>query len=152
MKNLKLTFLFLVFFSASIQAEDIITTRIQSNFDTAMITIKEKLNEYGYTIAHIQKCDGGLSGKGYKTDSYKSIFFGKFEEMRKLTKEHPTLMPYLPMKLLVIKEESSIVLVILNPSSLKDFFPDPELNLLFSRWESDFRAILDEVNAAELKI
>jgi len=152
MKQVNLILLLSLFFFSNAQAEDIITIRVQSTFDDAMITIKEKLNEYGYTIAHIQKCDGGLSGKGYKTDLYKSIFFGKFDEMRMLTKKYPTLMPYLPMKLLVIKEEKSVVLVILNPSSLKNFFPNPELDLLFSRWESDFRAILDEISMSELKI
>lgn len=127
------------------QAENMIMLRVHHNFDNTMILIKEKLNEYGYRIAHIQKCDGGLSEFGYKTDSYKSIFYGKFEEMRRLTGSHPEIIPYVPLKIAVMQEKDTVVIISLNPDILAQFFPEEELKIQFGRWESDIRAIFEEV-------
>lgn len=131
--------------STSAQAENMIMLRLDQSFDNTMILMKEKLNEYGYKIAHIQKCDGGLTDSGYQTDLYKSIFFGKFQEMRDLTRDHPELIPYLPLKIAVIKEKDTILMVSLNPSTLSDFFPNNDLQIQFGRWESDIRAIFEEM-------
>ena len=139
--------LFLLFASSSAQAENMIMVRMHQSFDNAMILLKEKLNDYGYKIAHIQKCDGGLSEFGYKTGAYKSVFFGKFKEMRHLTGVHPELIPYLPLKIAVMQENDTIVMASLNPLSLSHFFPDSDLQNQFGRWESDLRAIFDELAA-----
>jgi len=128
-------------------AENMIMLRINHSFDNTMILLKEKLNEYGYKVAHIQKCDGGLTDSGYQTDMYKSIFFGKFEEMRQLTNTHPQVIPYVPLKIVVMKEKDTIVLVALNPETLAEFFPDKTLVTQFGRWASDIRAIFEEVSS-----
>lgn len=141
-----LLFAFLLLSSLSVQAENMIMARTNISFDDAMILVKEKLNEYGYKIAHIQKCDGGLTEFGYKTGMYKSIFFGKFKEMRHITGTHPELIPFLPLKLVVMQEEKSTVMAVLNPDKLSEIFTDRDLKIQFWRWESDLRAILDEIN------
>ena len=139
-------FVLLLSSSLSAQAENMIMARVDVSFDHAMILIKEKLNDYGYKIAHIQKCDGGLTEFGYKTGMYKSIFFGKFKEMRMLTETHPALIPYLPLKIAVMQEEKSVVMAALNPDTLVDIFKDKELQNQFWRWESDLRAIFKEMS------
>ena len=150
LKMIKLWLLALLLLSSfSVHAENMIMVRVNISFDNAMILIKEKLNEYGYKIAHIQKCDGGLTEFGYKTGMYKSIFFGKFEEMRHLTGTHPELIPFLPLKIAVMQEEDSIVLAALNPDKFSEVFPDRKLKIQFWRWESDLRAIFDEINNHE---
>ena len=126
-------------------AENMIMVRVEFSFDDTMILMKDKLKEYGYTVAHIQKCDGGLGDAGYKTGFYKSIFFSKFDEMRHLTSTHPNIIPYIPLKVAVMQELDTIVLVSMNPTTLTNFFPEPELQTLFTRWESDIRAIFEEV-------
>lgn len=146
MKRFLITLLLLVCLPA--QAENMIMIRVNHSFDNSMILIKEKLNEYGYKIAHIQKCDGGLSDFGYKTDMYKSVFYGKFEETRRLSHEFPQVIPYIPLKIAVMKEENSVVIVSLNPLILGEFFPERELGVQFARWESDIRAIFEEVSKA----
>ena len=140
----------LLLISGNVQAENMIMLRVSHSFDNTMILIKEKLNDYGYKIAHIQKCDGGLSDFGYKTDFYKSIFFGKFKEMRHLTKTHPEIIPYVPLKIAVMQEKDTVVLVALNPETLSLFFPDKDLQNQFGRWESDLRAIFKEVGESKL--
>lgn len=138
-----------LFLSASAQAENMIMLRVHHSFEESMILVKEKLDDYGYKVAHIQKCDGGLTDFGYKTDEYKSIFFGKFEEMRHLTKEYPEIIPYVPLKIAVMKEKDSVVIVAMNPENLSDFFPQRELQVQFSRWQSDIRAIFEEVASSK---
>lgn len=137
-----------LFFSVSVAAENMIMLRVNHSFDNSMILIKDKLNDYGYKIAHIQKCDGGLSEFGYKTDYYKSIFFGKFEEMRHLTGTHPEIIPYVPLKIAIMQETDTVLLVSINPDTLSSLFPDKELHNQFGRWESDIRAIFAEVGEA----
>jgi uncharacterized protein (DUF302 family) len=148
MRIIRLVAALLLLSSTALQAENMIMLRVDQSFDNTMILMKEKLNEYGYKIAHIQKCDGGLTDSGYQTDLYKSIFYGKFEEMRTLTKNHPELIPYLPLKIAVIKEKDTILMVSLNPSILSEFFSNDDLQLQFGRWESDIRAIFEEVDKA----
>jgi uncharacterized protein (DUF302 family) len=135
----------LLFSVGSSQAENMIMQRVAHGFEDTMIMVKEKLNEYGYRIAHIQKCDGGLGDFGYKTDQYRSVFYGKLEEVRGLTERHPEIIPYVPLKIAVVRENDTVVLVALNPVILSEFFPDEELSIQFSRWESDIRAIFDEI-------
>jgi uncharacterized protein (DUF302 family) len=135
----------LLFLSTQAVAENMIMLRVNHSFDNAMILIKEKLNGYGYKVAHIQKCDSGLSDAGYKTAFYKSIFFGKFSEMHHLTATYPEIIPYLPLKIAVMQENDSVVLVAMNPDILSLFFSAEELQIQFGRWESDLRAIFEEV-------
>lgn len=139
------------FFSFSSWADNMLMVRVNLNFDDTMILMKEKLEEYGYTIAHVQKCDGGMQGMGYKTEQYKLIFFGKFEETRALSKQYPEIIPFLPLKVAVIEEKNNIVVSALNASILSEFFQQPELTTQFARWESDLRAILDEMKQAEMQ-
>ncbi len=138
-----------LFLVTTAQAENMIMLRVSHSYDNTMILIKEKLNEYGYKIAHIQKCDSGLGDYGYKTGLYKSVFFGKFQEMRQLTGSHPELIPYVPLKIAVMQEKDTVVLVALNPTILSDFFPEDDLQRQFSRWESDLRAIFNEVRDSQ---
>ena len=144
-----LLFTSLIISSVSVQAENMIMARVDISFDNAMILIKEKLNDYGYKIAHIQKCDGGLAEFGYKTGMYKSVFFGKFEEMRHLTAKFPELIPYLPLKIAVMQEDDSVIMAALNPDIFTEVFKKKELRVQFWRWESDVRAIFDEITNHE---
>jgi uncharacterized protein (DUF302 family) len=146
MKLFKFAMIWLLLASSSVHAENMIMLRTSLNFDEGMIMIKDKLEEYGYKIAHIQKCDGGLGDAGYKTGLYKSVFFGKFDEMRYLTAKYPQIIPYVPLKIAIMEELDTLVLVSLNPSTLKEFFEEPELRTLFGRWESDVRAIFEEIS------
>ena len=146
---LRLFLLSLTLLSSSAMAENMIMLRVSHSFDNTMILLKEKLNDYGYKVAHIQKCDGGLTDSGYKTDFYKSIFYGKFEEMRHLTAAFPEIIPYVPLKIAVMQEKETVLLVAMNPEILTQFFPAEELAVQFSRWESDLRAIFEEVSETQ---
>ena len=119
MKNcLRLSLLLLALFSLSLstaRAEGILMARTTMEFDAALEVLKSSIEAHGYTVAHVQRCDGGMRGMGYETDNYKTIFFGKYDEITRLSKKYPELIPYLPLKMAIYSEGKESILAILNP-------------------------------------
>jgi len=148
MNKIRLIIISIVFslFSHSIlYAEGLFLVRKHAKPEDVMLKLQSKLTEYGYKIAHIQKCDGGLEGMGYKTDYYKVVFFGKPKEVRKLSKKYPQLIPYLPLKIAIFSEKEDTLLTAVNPGALTMFFQDEEIKVQLLRWKNDIKAILAEV-------
>jgi uncharacterized protein (DUF302 family) len=139
------TLIFWLFSSTAIYAEGLLLVRTQAEPESIMVSLQTALYGYGYKVAHIQKCDGGLQGMGYETDYYKVVFFGKPEEIRKLTKKYPQLLPYLPLKIAIFAENNDTLLTVVNPAELVDFFEDQEVKTQLRRWSNDIKAILSEV-------
>lgn len=137
-----------LFTSQMLRAENMIMARVQQDFGNVMEQLKTSITEHGYTVSHVQRCDGGLKGFGYKTDLYRVIFFGKLNEVKTLSTRHPELVPFLPLKIAVIAEDQETIIVILNPASMAPFFNDHDLKIQFMRWESDIRSIVDGVQQA----
>lgn len=145
MRILKYLAVALILLSHSVFAENILMVRSHQNFNDTMAAAKLAIEEYGYTIAHIQLCDGGLHEFGYKTDGYNVIFFGKLEEVQRIASENPEMVPFMPLKLAVIAEKDETIVSILNPLELEKYLGSRNLHVQFKRWESDIRAILDEL-------
>lgn len=117
-------------------------------FDTALEKVQAVLGEYGYTVAHIQQCEGGMAKFGYHSDKYQVVFFGKLNEVRALSHQHPELIPFLPLKLAVFAEQKETVVVALNPLELGRYINDAHLQIQLARWHSDLRALLKEIREA----
>ena len=132
-------------FLAPAQAENTLMMRTDYPFERAIGILQQTLGEYGYQVAHVQRCDGGMSDFGYKSDFYRVVFFGKIEEVRRLSAKYPELVPYLPLKILLFAEKDETVLVALNPLELANYFDSRELQVQFQRWHSDVRAIFAEL-------
>ena len=143
---LTLTLIYLLLTTTATANEDILTARTTAGFDSTLEKAKLVLEENKFTVAHVQRCDGGLRQMGYKTDNYKIIFFGRLEEVRSLTKVHPELLPFLPLKLAVFAENKETLLSTVNPSSVLAMMPElqDELQPLFSKWEKELRLVLSE--------
>jgi uncharacterized protein (DUF302 family) len=73
------------------------------------------------------------------------VYFGKLDEVRKVTAEHPELIPFLPLSITIFAEGDQAILVASHPQTLRKFFPDPDLKPVFDHWEKDIEAIMDEV-------
>ena len=123
--------------------------RTQSSFPDTMLEVQEALKARGYTIAHIQKCDGGLKGMGYKSDFYRVIFFGKLDEVREISEKYPAMVAFLPLKIAVFAEDDETVLATMNPGDLSRMMNDPALEPYFQRWDQDIRAVLEQVRHSE---
>ncbi len=77
------------------------------------------------------------------------VFFGRPEEIRRLSHAYPDLIPYLPLKIAIFAENDQTLLVTANPVLLERFYRHPELKSVFERWARDIQAMLDEVREAE---
>jgi uncharacterized protein (DUF302 family) len=137
----------LVLCSGPLVAQPTLMARTGMQFERTMGALTQTLGEYGYSVAHVQRCDGGMTDFGYKSDFYRVVFFGKIDEVRRLSRDYPELVPFLPLKMLLFAEKDETVLVILNPLDLARHFEAAELQVQFQRWHSDIRAILGEIRA-----
>lgn len=147
-RSILLTLLAWLLLSAGLaQANDkLLTVRVAQEFDPAFEQVQEVLAKHGFTVAHIQKCDGGLHHMGYETDNYKIVFFGRLEEVRELSKTHPELIPLFPFKLAVYAEGKDTIMSVLNPAELAPMLhADEGLQTRLTAWEKDFRAVLNDM-------
>lgn len=138
--------LLLVLSLPALAVQPLLMARSQLEAERAMEILQETIQEYGYTIAHVQRCDGGMAEFDYKTDFYRVVFFGKLEEVRGILKRYPEMAPFLPLKITVIAEKEETLLTTLDPRALGRLFGnDPVLQVQFARWYNDLHAMLEEL-------
>lgn len=126
-------------------ADNMIMGRIPLRAEIVQEYVQSSIEEHGYTIAHLQLCDGGMTDFGYKSDLYRVVFFGKIDEVRWISREHPELVSYLPLKIAVIAEKDETLLTVLNPEALVPFFADEAIQIQLGRWQSDLESIFSDV-------
>ena len=136
---------FLLLFPAWSSAENLLMARIPLDAEVVIEYVKTSVEEHGYTVAHIQLCDGGMTDFGYKSDLYRVVFFGKLAEVRMISDRFPELVSYLPLKIAVIAEKDEALLTVLNPKALAPYFADEDLQIQLGRWHSDLESILADV-------
>jgi len=124
--------------------DDMLMMRVVLNGPIVMEYVKSSVLEHGYTIAHEQRCDGGMTDFGYKTDFYRVIFFGKGKEVRQLSAKYPDIVSYLPLKLAIIAENKETVLTIVNPMVLEPYY-NKEVRMQLMRWRNDILSIFEDV-------
>ncbi|MGV6827286.1 MAG: DUF302 domain-containing protein [bacterium] len=155
MNRLNLRFLlavFLLIFASGVHSGGLQMIRTSVGFEAAMVVLQESVEAHGYTVAHIQKCDGGMAEFDYKTDFYRVVFFGKLDEVRSISEKHPEMIPFLPLKIALFAEGNETVVVSIDPVAFSDFFPDDELQIQFQRWSSDIRSILGDIRDSDLEL
>ena len=141
LRNILCTVTFLV--SSQLTAADMLMVRSEQSFPETMLALQSAIKAQGYTVSRVQRVDIGLTKSGFKTDKYRVVFFGKVEEVNRLTKKYPELIPYLPLKLAIFAEENETLIVGLSPHLYADTKNKPELEATLKRWTSDITAILD---------
>jgi len=137
----------LILWTTSAAANHPIMARTALDFHDTMNLVQEQIIAQGYKVAHIQKCDGGLHHSGYKTDHYRSIFFGKLQETRELSRRFPEMAAFMPLKIVVFSENDETVIAALNPDDLKHIMKNAELAPYLDRWRSDIQKIMDVVRS-----
>ncbi|MDH3760659.1 MAG: DUF302 domain-containing protein [Gammaproteobacteria bacterium] len=130
-------------------AQNILTVRSVQDFEHSMTSLQSSIETHGYKVAHVQRCDSGLTGLGYETDRYRVVFFGKHEEVRRLSADFPELIPFLPLKIAVFAEGEQTIISSINPTSLGEFYADDRLRIQFKRWENDLRSILTDMQQGD---
>ena len=117
-----------------------------SPFPETMVSLQASIAQNGYTLSRVQRVDYGLNKRGFETDKYRVVFFGKPEEISQLSKTFPELVPFLPLKITLIQKDEGVEMVAINPARLKRLYPEPELQPVFERWQQDIQKILSEAS------
>ena len=126
-------------------ADGLIMARVNAPFPEAMTLLQSAISSRGYTITRLQQVNENLAKREFKSDMYRVVYFGKLDEVRKVTAAHPELIPFLPLNITIFAEGEQAILVASHPQSLQKFFPDPALKPVFDRWEKDVDDIMDEL-------
>lgn len=145
---LALLFVALTTFTAPAMADQLLIFRAPQSYPEAMSALQAAISARGYKITRVQNIDVGISKTGHTIDYYKVLFYGKPDEVAGISREHPELIPYLPLNIVIFAEDTNTVVATNRPGMLAEFFPDPELKPMFMRWEKDLVEIFDEVRAA----
>ena len=146
MKNWFVTgFLLISLLVVPVQADELMMVRVHKPYAEAMLALQDTITLSGYKVMRVQRVDIGLKSRGFPTAEYRVVFFGKPDEVQAISKQHPELMPYLPLKVTLFAEGETALLVTNNPHILRDYFKAPELQPVFRRWENDVREILDAI-------
>ena len=140
-----LAFFIVIGLSANTYADEMSTVRSDRDFDETMNDLQNAIVQHGYTVSKVQRVDVGLEAKGYKTDKYRIVFYGKAKEIAALVKKYPQIIPFLPLSVAIFSEGNQTMLTTIRPRSFKVLFPDAELQGTFALWDSDLVSILEEV-------
>lgn len=128
----------------SVSAEEFAITRVNTDFANAWQALKEGVGEYQYKTAYLQRCDFALTQRNYKSDRYRILFFGQYEEMEYLSRKYPQIVPYLPLKV-VVMEEGGSALLMNNPITMLISSVAPEDAHIIERWHTDLQAIFASI-------
>lgn len=134
--------------TAPAAAQDLLIARSAQSFPEAMTALQDAIAGRGYKVSRVQRVDVGLENRGYKTDKYRVVYYGKPEEVARLAAAYPELIPFLPLSVAIFAEEDETILVTTNPALYAGMFPQPELKPVFARWEQDLVAIIAAVKKA----
>ena len=124
---------------------ELIMVRSDKDFSETMQILQDSIKQQGYIQSHIHQVDTGLTKSGYPTDKYRIVFFGKAEQIKALTKAHPVLIPYLPLKIAIYAEADETLLVTTDPATFIDLYPYPKLRKVFKQWHEDVVGIMKRV-------
>jgi uncharacterized protein (DUF302 family) len=131
--------------SAPAAADGLIMVRTDKSFPEAMTSLQSAISSRGYTITRLQQVNENLQRRDYKSDMYRVVYFGKYEEVKQLTAAHPELIAFLPLSITIFAEGEQSIMVASHPQTISAFYPDAALKPVFDRWENDIEAIMDEV-------
>lgn len=138
-----------LFLSAPAMAEGLLMARTDNQFPEAMTLLQSAISSHGYKITRLQEVNENLEKRHFKSDMYRVVYFGKYDEIKQITDKHPELIPFLPLNITIFAEGDQAILVASHPRMLETFFPDPGLKPIFERWEKDTAAIMDEVRESK---
>ena len=130
---------------APVVADEMLIVRSGRDFEDTMTALQGAIAARGYKITRVQRVDAGLAAKGYQTDKYRVVFYGKAQEVARLAERHPDLIPYLPLSVAIFSEGSQTLITTNRPRSLAALFPAPELQATFAQWEQDLVGVFEEI-------
>ena len=138
----------LVGLQTPVLADEMLIVRSARDFEETMTALQAAIAARGYKVTRVQRVDVGLEAKGYTTDKYRVVFYGKADEVGRLAERHPDLIAFLPLNVAIFSEGSQTLITTNRPRSLAALFPASELEPTFAQWEADLVGVFEEIRRA----
>ena len=129
-------------------ADEMLIVRSARDFEETMTALQAAIAARGYKVTRVQRVDVGLEAKGYTTDKYRVVFYGRADEVTRLAERHPDLIAFLPLNVAIFSEGSQTLITTNRPRSLAALFPASELEPTFAQWEADLVGVFEEIRRA----
>ena len=124
------------------QAEDaFFTANCISPFPESMRALQDMIIKKGYVVSRVQYVDKGLKVKGYETDLYRVVFFGKKDEILSIQKEFPALIPFIPLTITIFESGSQTNISSVDPVSLTKIYNSNITTKMIKSWSHDIKDI-----------
>ncbi len=123
----------------------ILTERVDANFVDTWAALNETIVAYHYHPAYFQRCDFALNKLNYKSDKYRILFFGEYDEIKKMSNKYPEIVPFLPLKITVMEEGNYTLLIATPPIILSSLVKTNDERMTIFRWQEDIKSILKQV-------
>ncbi len=138
----------LLMMTSALWADDLLMVRSQLVFEDAQPRLEDEINALGYFTSNARRVDIDLISAGFSRGIYRSIAYGKPDEVKVLSERYPELTPFLPLQIVIFGERSESLLVALSPLYLAELFPQPELVNVFAGWHKDLQIIMENMRDA----
>jgi len=141
-----LTLCVLIFASTvSASYDELLIERVNAKFSYTWLALDKTIKANGYKAAYLQRCDFALKERHYKSDKYRILFFGQYDEMKEMTHKYPKLAPFFPLKVTVMEEGTHTLIIATPPITLLSLVETDEDRMLIFRWNEDVKSILKQV-------
>lgn len=113
------------------------TETCRGGFPEVMSYVHTLIKKQGYHISRVQAVDVGLRERGYVTQAYRVVFFGKKNEIELIRNEYPELIPYIPLKITLSENDKNVDITSIEPMSLYHLYETEKNKSLFEKWDKD---------------
>ena len=134
--------------STAFSAENgLLIERVNAKFSYAWLALSKSIKAHKYKSAYLQRCDFALNERHYKSDKYRILFYGNYDEMKPLSHKYPELVPYFPLKVTVMEEGKHTLMIATPPLTLMPLVETNEERMMILRWNEDMKSIFKQVKA-----
>ncbi len=128
--------LFAILLSTSVFSNhnELLIERVNTKFSYTWLALDKTIKAHNYKPAYLQRCDFALNERHYKTDKYRILFFGKYDEMKSMSKKYPGLAVFFPLKITVMEEGKHTLIIATPPITLLPLVDSGEDSLTIFYW------------------
>ncbi len=124
---------------------ELLIERVNAKFSYAWLALEKTIKAHNYKSAYLQRCDFALNERHYKSDKYRILFFGQYDEMKSMSKKYPELVPFFPLKITAMEEGEHSLIIATPPITLLPLVKTDEDRMTVFRWQEDMKSILKQV-------
>ena len=122
--------------------ERIESAHTQGGYPETMLALQNHIRAHGYTVLRVQRVDVGMKRAGYEIEEYRVVFFAKPDEVNRVLKAYPELVPFLPLSITIYRDDEQTKLAGMPFALPKSQASTEELRDMVAQWERDTAAII----------